>query len=107
MKIEYLIVLAVSFAGPLVLSFSKKLDFYKYPARLVMAIGIPFVLFVVWDMIVTARGHWFFSPNYTIGFKIYNLPVEEVLFFIVIPFCGIFTWECVKYFMRDRAADKK
>jgi len=98
MKTEYLIVLAVSFAAPLILSFSRKLDFYKYPARLILALGIPFALFVGWDLIAAARGHWSFNVNYTTGLRIFNLPVEEILFFIVIPFCGIFTWECVKYF---------
>jgi lycopene cyclase domain-containing protein len=100
MKLEYFIVLAVSLVGPLFLSFSKKMDFWKYPTRLVWAITLPFLIFVVWDIIVTARGHWSFNPNYTIGFKIFNLPVEEVLFFIIIPFCGLFTWESVKYFMK-------
>ena len=102
MKIEYLIVLAVSFIAPFILSFSKKMDFYKYPLRLILAIGIPFVLFIIWDIIVTARGHWSFNPNYTIGLRIYNLPVEEVLFFLIIPFCGLFTWESVKYFTRQK-----
>lgn len=102
MNIEYFIVLAVSFAGPFVLSFSKEMDFWKYPVRLILSIGIPFVLFVIWDIVVTARGHWSFNPLYITGFKIYNLPIEEVLFFIIIPFCGIFTWESVKYFMRKR-----
>lgn len=102
MNIEYFIVLAASFAGPFVLSFSKEMDFWKYPIRLILSIGIPFVLFVIWDIVVTARGHWGFNPLYITGFKIYNLPIEEVLFFIIIPFCGIFTWESVKYFMRKR-----
>jgi lycopene cyclase domain-containing protein len=102
MRSEYFLVLAISFAAPLILSFSKNLDFYKFPARLILSIGIPFVIFVVWDMIVTARGHWSFNPEYITGIRIYNLPVEEVLFFIIIPFCGIFTWECVKYFMRAK-----
>jgi lycopene cyclase domain-containing protein len=102
MKYEYLIVLAVSGIAPFILSFSKKMDFYKFPVRLVLSILLPFVLFVIWDFLATARGHWAFSNNYTIGLKIFNLPIEEILFFIVIPFCGIFTWESVKYFMRDK-----
>ncbi len=102
MKSEYFIVLALSLAGPLYLSFSKKMDFWKYPARLLTAIGIPFIIFTAWDVIVTSRGHWSFNPAYVAGMKIFNLPVEEVLFFIVIPFCGLFTWESVKYFMRGK-----
>ncbi len=102
MQTEYFIVLAVSLAAPLVLSFSKKMDFYKYPFRLIAALLLPFVLFFIWDVVVTSRGHWSFNPLYTTGIKIYNLPIEEVLFFLVIPFCGLFTWESVKYFMRGR-----
>jgi lycopene cyclase domain-containing protein len=102
MKSEYFLVLALSVVAPFILSFSKNLDFYKYPARLILSIGIPFVIFVVWDMIVTARGHWSFNPKYITGIMLYDLPIEEVLFFIIIPFCGIFTWESVKYFMREK-----
>ena len=105
MKLEYFILLAVCIAGPLVLSFSRNLTFYKYPARLVLAIAIPFVVFVVWDVLAAARGHWAFSPLYTIGLRILGLPIEEILFFIVIPFCGLFTWETVKYFMRDKNSE--
>lgn len=102
MQSEYFLVLAVSLAAPLILSFSKKLDFYKYPVRIITALLLPFLIFFIWDLVVTARGHWSFSPLYTTGFKIFNLPIEEVLFFIVIPFCGLFTWESVKYFMRAK-----
>lgn len=101
MQSEYFIVLAVSFTAPLILSFSKKMDFYKYPLRLIAALLFPFVLFITWDIIVTARGHWSFNPLYTVGFKIFGLPIEEILFFIIIPFCGLFTWESVKYFTRN------
>lgn len=102
MHTEYFIVLALSLAAPLILSFSKKMDFYKYPSRLVLSILLPFILFILWDIFVTARGHWSFNPLYTVGFKIFGLPIEEILFFIVIPFCGLFTWESVKYFTRQK-----
>jgi lycopene cyclase domain-containing protein len=101
MKAEYFMVLAGCFVIPFILSFSKKLDFYKYPLRLVLSLGIPFVLFIAWDTAASARGHWSFNPEYTIGLKILNLPLEEILFFLIIPFCGIFTWECVKFFTQE------
>lgn len=102
MQTEYFIVLALSAAAPFILSFSKKMDFYKHPSRLVLSILLPFILFTIWDIFVTARGHWSFNPLYTVGFKIFGLPIEEILFFIVIPFCGLFTWESVKYFTRQK-----
>jgi len=98
MKLEYFIVLAVCIAGPLVLSFSKKLSFYKSPVRLVLAILLPMIIFIVWDIISTQRGHWRFNQDYISGFFVFNLPIEEILFFVAIPFAGLFTWEVVKYF---------
>jgi lycopene cyclase domain-containing protein len=100
MKIEYFIVLTVAFIIPFIYSFSRKLDFYKYPLRLIPAIGSPFAVLIMWDSIAVSRGHWNFNEKYITGIKIINLPVEEILFFIIIPFCALFTWEVVKYFMR-------
>lgn len=102
MKYEYFIVLAVCIAGPLVLSFSKKLAFYRIPSRLIFSILLPFVPFIIWDIIAAERGHWGFGYRYITGIFIFGLPVEEILFFIVIPFAGLFTWEVVKYFSSDR-----
>jgi len=98
MKLEYFIVLAVCIAGPLILSFGKKLAFYKNPSKLIYSIFLPFIPFILWDIAALQRGHWSFNNNYITGLFIFNLPVEEILFFAVIPFAGIFTWETVKYF---------
>ena len=102
MKAEYFIVLAVCFIGPLILSFSRKINFYKYPFRLILAVLIPLILFLIWDFWAISRGHWSFNPNYITGFKILTIPLEEILFFVVVPFCGLFSWECVKYFTREK-----
>ena len=96
MKSEYFIVLLIAF----IKSFSKEIGFYRYPVRLIYAIGFPFIVFIAWDVFAASRGHWSFNENYTTGFRIFSLPVEEILFFIIIPFCALFTWEVVKYFMR-------
>ena len=100
MIFEYFILLALCLAAPLVLSFSKELDFHKYPFRLILAVVLPAAVFIPWDIFAAARGHWGFNTGYITGIKFFGLPIEEILFFIVIPFCGIFTWESVKYFMR-------
>ena len=102
MPIEYAAVLVICALVPLVMSFSKDLNFYASWRRLVLAIALPMVPFVLWDMVATSRGHWSFNPRYTLGIELVNLPLEEVLFFVVVPFCALFTWESVKYFMRNR-----
>jgi len=100
MKPEYFIVLGICLAGPLVLSFSRKLNFYKNPARLIYSIIFPLVIFIAWDIFAAGRGHWSFNEKYITGIYIFNLPVEEILFFIIIPFCALFSWEVVKYYSR-------
>jgi lycopene cyclase domain-containing protein len=103
MAAEYFLVLAVCLSVPLVMSFSRDLTFYRSAKRLILSILLPFILFVIWDMAATARGHWSFNPEYVVGITLVNLPLEEVLFFVVIPFASIFTWESVKYFLRRRS----
>jgi lycopene cyclase domain-containing protein len=98
MRFEYFILLGICAAGPLFLSFSRKLAFYKNPSRLIYSIMLPFIVFIAWDVFAAARGHWGFGYRYITGIFIFGLPVEEILFFIVIPFAGLFTWEVVKYF---------
>jgi lycopene beta-cyclase len=102
MPFEYAAVLLLCAAVPAVMSFSKELNFYASWRRLALAVVIPMIPFVLWDMVATARGHWSFNARYTLGLELVNLPIEEVLFFVVVPFCALFTWESVKYFLRRR-----
>jgi lycopene cyclase domain-containing protein len=59
------------------------------------AIIISAIPFIIWDAAVANR-HWFFADEYTVGFRILQLPFEEILFFFSVPFACIFTWEMVK-----------
>ena len=102
MPFEYVALLIACATVPLVMSFSKDLNFYGSWRRLLLAITLPMVPFVLWDAVATARGHWSFNPRMTLGVELVNLPIEEILFFVVVPFCALFTWESVKYFLRKR-----
>jgi hypothetical protein len=36
------------------------------------------------------RDHWSYSPSFTTGLKlIFGMPIEELVFFIVVPICGL------------------
>jgi lycopene cyclase domain-containing protein len=86
----------LSLAGPLALSFDKKVAFYKKWKRLFTAMILPAVFYIVWDMVFTKQGVWSFNENYITGIKLYNLPIEEVMFFFVVPYCCVFIYECVR-----------
>ncbi len=98
MKSEYFLVLLFTIIVPLIMSFGKEIRIYKNPLRLILTLLIPFIIFSLIDIISVKRGLWTFNENYTTGIKIFNLPLEEVLFFAVIPFSCLFLWETVKYY---------
>ena len=102
MKFEYLIVLCAIVLLPLVRSRDRNLGLYVRPLRLFYAMIIPSVVFWVWDLFATARGHWWFNDRYILGIRMLGLPIEEWLFFPVIAFVSIFTWESVRYFTRNK-----
>ncbi|MBQ4803626.1 lycopene cyclase domain-containing protein [Aquimarina sp. MMG015] len=93
----YLIILIISLAGPLALSFEKNLKLYKRWKYLIPAILITMVVFVAWDIIFTHIGCWFFNPIYNSGIYIKKLPLEEYLFFIAIPYACAFSFYAVKF----------
>jgi lycopene cyclase domain-containing protein len=44
-----------------------------------------FVVGVVWDSYAVSSGHWFFDEKNLLGVRVGLLPIEEYLFFIVLP----------------------
>lgn len=94
---KYMLLLVISVFLPLALSFYPPLKFWRNLKALLLALILIVIIFGSWDVFAVWRGHWYFNPAGISGFKIINLPVEEWLFFIVIPFCCIFTWEALRF----------
>ena len=65
------------------------------------AIGIPALIFITWDNWFTGMGVWGFNQRYITGLYIAHLPIEEVLFFICIPYACLFTYEAVNYYKKS------
>jgi lycopene cyclase domain-containing protein len=102
MRYEYLILLAAIALFPAILSRDPKIGIRGNGAPLLKAMAVTCAVFWVWDIIATARGHWSFNPAYVLGLNVVGMPVEEWLFFVVVSFVSIFTWESTKYFLRRR-----
>lgn len=81
---------------PFIFSFHPRLRFDKQFRFALPAIAIVALLFISWDFAKTALGVWGFNQRYVTGLYVYNLPVEELLFFICIPFACLFTYHCFR-----------
>lgn len=81
-----------------IFSFDKRIQFHKQFGAFLKAVLIVAIPFILWDIAFTEMGIWWFNPDYTIGFKIAGLPIEEWLFFICIPFSCVFTYFCLTKF---------
>jgi lycopene cyclase domain-containing protein len=102
MTSEYAIVLLCIIVAPLILSRDRKLRLYEHSGALAKSIAIVCIVFWGWDVVATAREHWWFNEAYVLGPRLLGMPLEEWFFFVVLSFVSIFTWESAKYFFERR-----
>jgi lycopene cyclase domain-containing protein len=107
MKNLYLYLNIGSFLIPFIFSFYPKFQFYKKWKSLFPAIFIMMAFFISWDIIFTNNGIWGFNDQYINGYKLFNLPIEEWLFFICIPYACLFTHYSLNYFFPNFTLSKK
>jgi len=86
---------------PLVLSFERRLRFYQNWTAYGFSVAIVSTLFIFWDAFATNRGDWAFNSIYTIGWEIFGLPIEEIMFFITVPYSVIFIYETLNAYIED------
>jgi lycopene cyclase domain-containing protein len=86
----YLTIEITTISIPLLLSFDKKVSFYKMWKSLFVSILISAAFFITADIIFVKSGIWGFNPKYLVGSYFLNLPLEEWLFFFLIPYSCLF-----------------
>ncbi|MBC7745716.1 MAG: lycopene cyclase domain-containing protein [Flavobacterium sp.] len=100
MKLTYLLINFLTILFPLILSFDSRVKFYKKWKFIFPGLFISGFIFLIWDYVFTITDVWSFNPDYVTGIWFLNLPLEEILFFITVPFACIFIYECLNYYVK-------
>lgn len=97
MHLTYLAILAGCLLGTLPLELFLHTRVYARWRRLLLALLPGFLVFVTWDLYAIAAGHWSFDPRRIVGVVLPGgIPLEEVLFFLVVPTCAVLAFEAVR-----------
>jgi lycopene cyclase domain-containing protein len=97
MHLAYLLILAACVLGTLPLEFALHTRVYARWRRLLVALVPVVVIFAAWDLAAIHAHWWRYDAAYLVGVRLPGrLPLEEVLFFVVIPTCAVLTLEAVR-----------
>lgn len=95
-RAEYLVLLALCVLVTLPLELVLKVGVYRQVKRLCLTLGCTGAVFVAWDLVGARLGHWDYVPERIAGIAALGLPLEEYLFFVVVPLCAILAFEAVR-----------
>lgn len=93
----YVAVLAFCLLGTAPLEVFLRTRVYARPLRLVLTLAPVVIVFVAWDLYAISRHHWTYDREQTTAVLLPGrLPLDELLFFLVIPICAVLTLEAVR-----------
>ena len=102
-RFEYLLLMAACLACTLPLEFVYRAGVWRRPRRLLATLAVPVALFTVWDVLAIRAGLWSFGRRWTTGWELpFDVPVEEIAFFFVVPTCAILAYEAVRRTLEGR-----
>lgn len=96
----YLLINFLTVFFPVILSFDKRVRFHSNWRFIFPGLLLTGGLFLIWDYLFTIFDVWSFNEKYIQGIAFFNLPLEEILFFITVPFACVFIYECLNYYVR-------
>jgi lycopene cyclase domain-containing protein len=105
--LAYLLVLAGCLLSAIWLEPVLKVNVLRRWRRLLLTLLPVMIVFVLWDLAAIAAGHWTFDPEQTTGVLFPGgLPLDELLFFVVVPICAVLGFEAVRAVLRRPAGDE-
>ncbi|MEO7753106.1 MAG: lycopene cyclase domain-containing protein [Terracoccus sp.] len=95
-RYQYLALMGACLLITLPLEFVFGARVYRRPRLLLMAMLPVVIAYSAWDIVGIWRGHWSYNPDYVTGILLpLRMPLEELVFFVVIPICGLLSYEAV------------
>jgi len=88
----YLLLNLAALSVPLLLGLHPKVRYYQKWPGLIFALLTSGLVHIIWDIWKTNAGVWGFNPQFTLAPRFFGLPLEEILFFVVIPFSSLFIY---------------
>jgi lycopene cyclase domain-containing protein len=85
-KYEYTLILLFWLIVSAGTHYRFRLQLYKSTKQMIVTVSLFFVIGLIWDMFGIIRGHWFFQYENLSGIRLGVLPVEELLFFLIVPY---------------------
>ena len=96
-RYSYFGVMLFALLGSIWLEYFLRTNVLRRWRRLLLSMAPVVVIFVLWDLYAISRGHWTFDPQRTTGIRFPGrLPVEEIVFFLVVPLASVLTLEAVR-----------
>jgi lycopene cyclase domain-containing protein len=102
----YLAVLVFVLLTTLPLELLLGVRVWRRPVRLSLTVLPVVAVFVLWDLYAIQQQHWFFDPAQMTGVTFGSLPLEELLFFAVVPIAAVMTLEAVRVVRRWPVGDE-
>jgi lycopene beta-cyclase len=98
---QYLALMGACVLVTLPLEFVFRARVYRRIQGLIWALLPVVVIFSIWDIFGILRDHWSYNPRFVTGLQLgLGMPVEELVFFVVVPICGLLSYEAVGQVLR-------
>ena len=105
--VSYLAVMAFILLGAGWLEFGLRTRVLRRWRRLALSVLPVAMLFALWDVYAISAGHWWFDESLITGIRLAgDLPLDEVVFFLLVPVAAILTLEAVRAATGLRVGDE-
>lgn len=98
---SYAAMLLFVIAGSWWLEFAFRIRVLRSPKLLLASLMPVSIFFLIWDAFAINQKHWDFDTNQILGIiGPFQIPLEEYLFFLIIPIAAVLTLEGVKVVLK-------